>query len=96
MKVSAAEAGTYTLHMELVTESSGLTDAAPLAMGGEANGILTTATEDADYFRLEAAEATSVLLRLARTGQAGLARRAAGQRRGPRSPPTTTASFPAA
>ncbi len=68
VKVSAAEAGTYTLHTELVTESTGLTDAGPLAMGGEANGILATATEDADYFRLEAAEATSVLLRLTRTG----------------------------
>ena len=68
VRVSAAEAGTYTLHTELVTESTGLTDAGPLAMGGEANGILATATEDVDYFRLEAAEATSVLLRVARTG----------------------------
>ena len=72
VKVSAAGAGTYTLHTELVTESTGLTDAGPLAMGGEANGILATATEDADYFRLEAAEATSVLLRLARTGRLDL------------------------
>ena len=72
VKVSAAEAGTYTLHMELVTESTGLTDAGPLAMGGEASGILATATEDADYFRLEVAEATSVLLYLARTGQLDL------------------------
>ena len=72
VKVSAAAAGTYTLHTELVTESTGLTDAGPLAMGGEASGILATATEDADYFRLEAAEATSVLLRLARTGQVDL------------------------
>ena len=68
VKVSAAEAGTYTLHTELVTESTGRTDAGSLAMGGEANGILATATADADYFRLEAAEATSVLLRLARAG----------------------------
>ena len=72
VRVSAAGAGTYTLHTELVKESTGLTDAGPLAMGGEANGILTTATEDVDYFRLEAAEATSVLLRLARTGQPDL------------------------
>ena len=72
VKVSAAEAGTYTLHTELVTESTGLADAGPLAMGGEANGILATATEDADYFRLEVAEATSVLLRLARTAQLDL------------------------
>ena len=72
VRVSAAEAGTYTLHTELVTESSGLADAAPLAMGGEASGILATATGDADYFRLEAAEATSVLLRLARTGRLDL------------------------
>ena len=68
VKVSAAQAGTYTLHTELVTESTGRTDAGSLAMGGEANGILATATADADYFRLEAAEATSVLLRLARAG----------------------------
>ncbi len=68
VKVSATEAGTYTLHTELVTESTGRTDAGSLAMGGEANGILATATEDADYFRLEAAETTSILLRLARTG----------------------------
>ena len=72
VKVSAAEAGTYTLHTELVSESTGLTDAGPLAMGGEANGVLATATEDVDYFRLEAAEATSVLLRLARTGRLDL------------------------
>ncbi len=72
VKVSAGEAGTYTLHTELVTESTGLTDAGPLAMGGEANGILATATEDADYFRLEAAEATSVLLRLAHRAQLDL------------------------
>ena len=72
VKVSAGEAGTYTLHTELVTESTGLTDAGPLAMGGEANGILATATEDADYFRLEAVEATSVLLRLAHRAQLDL------------------------
>ena len=72
VKVSATEAGTYTLHTELVTESSGRTDAGSLAMGGEANAILATATADADYFRLEAAEATSVLLRLARTAQLDL------------------------
>ena len=72
VKVSAAAAGTYTLHTELVTESIGLTDATPLALGGEAHGILASPTGDADYFRLEAAQATSVLLRLARTGEPDL------------------------
>ena len=72
VKVSAPGAGTYTLHTELVIESAGIADATPLALGGEAHGILASPTGDADYFRLEAAEATSVLLRLARTGQVDL------------------------
>ena len=72
VQVSAAEAGTYTLHTELVTASTGRTDAGLLAMGGEASGILASATGDVDYFRVEATETTSVLLRLTRTAQLDL------------------------
>ena len=66
VKVSAPGAGTYTLHTELVIESAGIADAMPLALGGEAHGILASPTGDADYFRLEAAVATTTLLRVAR------------------------------
>ena len=66
VKVSAAEEGAYTLHVLAVTESTGIADATPLALGGEANGILSSATEDEDYFRIETPAAATVLVQVTR------------------------------
>ena len=66
VKVGAAETGTYTLHTQTIKDTTSTVDAADLALGSSAFGILETVSADEDYFRIELSQAGDLMVRLAR------------------------------
>ena len=66
VKVRASETGTYTLHTQTIKDTTSTVDAADLALGSSASGILDTASADEDYFRIELSQVGDLMVRLAR------------------------------
>ena len=67
VKVEAPEAGYYTLHAEAVPDGSSKNEAVDLSLNGFADGILDPAASDEDWFKIDIAETTDLMLRVTRT-----------------------------